>query len=271
MKESPIQWTGPTWNIAVGCSKVSEGCKFCYMMRDFEKRPRWSEVNGKVYHTSEVTFNAPLIWHKQGRRAVDGRRLLVFTCSLTDFFHPSIDEYRNEAWDIIRKCPNFIFQILTKRPERVVDCLPEDWGEGWENVWMGVSVENQKRAEERLPLLKDIPAQTKFVSFEPLLGEVDLTELDVLHVDGRVIYAAYDWAIIGGESGNNSGKWLYRECKLEWIQSLVNQHKEAGVPVFLKQFGTHLSKEFGFKDRHGGNIGEWTEQWRIREFPHCYK
>lgn len=149
---STIQWTDSTWNVAVGCTKVSPGCKNCYMMRDFEGRFGRADVNGTVTRTKPATFNAPLKWQKQGLRCIDGRPLKVFTSSLTDIFHPAIDSYRHEIWDIIKQCPGLVFQILTKRSERILECLPPDWGpDNYSHVWLGVSVESQQylyRVEE---------------------------------------------------------------------------------------------------------------------------
>jgi protein gp37 len=118
-ENSAIQWTDVTWNIARGCSKVDEDCKFCYMYRDSFDGTRY---NPREVVRTKTVFNLPLKVKEPSK---------IFTCSLTDFFHEDIDSYRNEAWDIIRKCPHHTFQILTKRPERIIDCLPADWGEGW--------------------------------------------------------------------------------------------------------------------------------------------
>ncbi|MCB0595470.1 MAG: DUF5131 family protein [Phaeodactylibacter sp.] len=256
---SAIQWTDATWNVAVGCTKVSPGCKYCYMMRDFEGRYGRSDVNGTVTRTKPGTFNAPLKWQKQGLRCVDGSPLKVFTSSLTDVFHPDIDEYRHEIWEIIRQCPDLIFQILTKRPERIIEHLPQDWGHGYENVWLGVSVESQAQML-RLEELLMINCAVRFASFEPLIDCIQLSEW----------YApikALRWAIIGGESGNDTGKYRYRPCKIEWLEELADELEWYGVPVFVKQFGTHLAKQLGMKSRHGGDISEFPEHLRLRQFP----
>src|SRR4051794_2564282 len=100
-------------------------------------------------------------------------RKTIFTNSMSDYFIPEADQWRDWSWDIIRNHPQFSWQILTKRPERILECLPSDWAEGWEHVWLGTSVENNEAAEERLPILKNVPAIIKFVSVEPLLEPVD--------------------------------------------------------------------------------------------------
>lgn len=282
---SKIQWTDATWNVAIGCTKVSDGCKYCYMMRDFgegsfkgggrkDANGIQIPVNGTVTRTKPSTFNKPLMWQKQGLKCIDGSPLKVFVSSLTDVFHPEIDSYRNEIWDVIRKCPDLIFQILTKRPERIIDNLPEDWGDGYDNVWLGVTAENQEMAEKRIPLLSNFKCKIKFVSFEPLISEIDLSiKFDVLagggnsSIDGKLMkigqidfsYATFDWAIIGGESGNDTGKWRYRPSEINWYRKLIKDLSKNGVPVFFKQTGTYLSKRLKEEEgivlnRHGSNI-----------------
>lgn len=243
---SLIQWTDATWNVARGCTKVDEDCKFCYMYRDSFNGSRYDPL--KIVRTKTV-FNLPLKLKEPS---------LIFTSSLTDFFHQAIDSYRHEAWEIIRKCPHHTFQILTKRPERIIQHLPEDWGEGWDNVWLGTSVGSQKGMTRLQDLLK-VPTKVRFVSMEPLYERLDLLTHSI---DLRRI----DWAIIGGESGNENGKYKYRPCKLEWIEELIEGFKPT-TAVFVKQLGTHLAKQLKLKDRHGGNIDEWPQHLRIREMP----
>ncbi len=256
-----ISWCDVTWNVARGCTKVNSDCARCYMYRDSER----FKYDAKSVIRTKTVFNLPLRIKEPSK---------IFTSSLTDFFHEEIDSYRNEAWDIIRKCPQHTFQILTKRPERIKDHLPPDWGDGWDNVWLGASVGSQESIHMVRDMIK-VPSKVKFLSIEPLHAEVDLNEYYfsdrvIKHVpynDRTKLIDLVDWCIIGGESGNNTGKYRYRECKLEWIEKLVGQCKAADVPVFVKQLGTHLAKEMGLRDRHGGDWTEWTEHLRIREFP----
>lgn len=301
-----IEWTDATWNVAIGCTKVSEGCKYCYMMRDFDpgsfkgkKDKQTGEpipVNGTVTRTSDATFKKPLTWQRQGLTCGDGSPLKVFTSSLTDVFHEQIDSYRHEIWDIIRRCPDLIFQILTKRPERIADHLPDDWGEGYSNVWIGTTVENQESAEKRIPILSGIKAAIKFISFEPLLEDIDIMypgckeneiiccsdPLGMCGCNGLPVYppmiTGIDWAIIGGESGNKTGKWKYRPCEMSWIISLINQLKSAHVATFVKQLGTHLKDEMkaqGYDTgKAGGELHDLPEQFdylKIRQFPEYAK
>ena len=174
-KDSNIQWCDATWNVARGCDKVDSDCKFCYMYRDSFDGSRYTP--NQVVRTKTV-FDLPLKVKEPSK---------IFTCSLTDFFHEAIDSYRNEAWNIIRKCPHHTFQILTKRPERIMRCLPADWGEGWNNVWLGTSIGSQETSD-RIWILADdkIKANVKFLSIEPLYGKLDLKKLDtaLLFING---------------------------------------------------------------------------------------
>lgn len=259
-EKSNIQWTENTWNPWHGCTKVSEGCKYCYMYRDKE---RYGQDPTTVLR-SKSNFNAPLKWKEP---------TLISTCSWSDWFIEEADEWRPEAWEIINKTPQHTYQILTKRPERILQCLPEDWGEGYDNVWLGVSVENDNNVN-RVWQLCHVPAKVRFVSAEPLLSHIYLGFDAAMQWDGTNVpdwnsrvKNLIHWVIVGGESGNENGKYRYRECHMSWIEFILSQCKEAGVPVFVKQLGTFLSKEMKLKDGHGGDMNEWPEHLRIREFP----
>lgn len=255
MINSYIQWTDHTWNIAVGCSKVDADCKFCYMFRGSLNGTRYEP---KTVRKTKTVFNLPLKIAEPAR---------IFTSSLTDVFHQDCDSFRSEMWDIIRKCPQHTFQILTKRPERISEHLPPDWGDGWDNVWLGTSV-GSKAGIHRIAELSMVTAKTRFLSLEPLHEEIDITRVEVKFGE-LVLYAlpAFDWIIVGGESGNDNGKYKYRPCEISWIEKIINDAQKNGIPVFVKQLGTYLSKQLKLKDRHGGNIDEWPEQLKIRQFP----
>lgn len=260
-KESSIQWTHASWNPFTGCHKVSSGCKFCYMMRDKEMYGK----NGDRVVRSKTTFNDPLKWK-------DGQ--LIFTSSWTDIFIEEGDQWRDEVWAIIKKCPHHTFQILTKRPERIKDHLPADWGDGYPNVWLGVSVENQKACEVRIPLLLDIPAKVRFLSCEPLLTPIDLNDYlynRFIMGGNRHMYNIIDWVIIGGESGNDTGKWLYRSCGVEWMEKIVYDCEKADVPVFVKQMGTFIAKQLNMNDRHGSDFEQFPLLLKKRQFPKSYR
>lgn len=278
--KSTIQWTDATWNVARGCTKVDADCKYCYMYRQSLNDTRYKA--NQVVKTKTV-FNFPLRYKETTSSCWDGRPL-IFTSSLTDFFHEDIDAFRHEAWDIIRSSPHLIFQILTKRPERIKESLPDDWGDGWDNVWLGTSIGSQA-GMIRLPWLLGIKAKVKFLSLEPLYQNIDLEYPKEVYPEGiqrccsgfecgcmglpinpPALYGI-DWVIVGGESGNDNGKYKYRPCKIEWFEEIVDLCERLHVPVFVKQMGTHLAKELKMTDRHGGDINEFPPNLQIREFP----
>lgn len=218
--QSKVEWTLHTWNPWQGCHKVSEACANCYMYRE---KKRYGQ-NPKVVVRSKSTFYAPLKRNRHGRwKWPDGDR--IFVCSWSDFFHSAADQWRAEAWEIIKQRPGLDFMILTKRPERMVSCLPRDWRNGWSNVWLGVTAENQKRADERLPILLNIPAVIHFVTCEPLLEQLELAS----YLDGST-GKNLDWIVAGSESGHNR-----RPSRVEWFRSIRDQCQQARIPFFLKQ------------------------------------
>lgn len=206
-KSSVIEWTDATWNPWHGCIKVSPGCKHCYMYRD---KLRFGQQPSSVVR-SKTTFRDPLGWRTPK---------FIFTCSWSDWFIDSADEWREEAWDIVRMTPHHTYQILTKRPERVLEHLPRDWFGGWPNVWIGVSIESQEYVTRKL-LIEEVPVAVRFISVEPLLGPVDLGQLNKI-----------DWVITGGESGPNA-----RPMEADWALSIRDQCLEGGIPYFHKQNG----------------------------------
>lgn len=208
-----ISWTDRTWNPWRGCKMVSPGCANCYMFRD---QRRYGFDPTIVTRTKPNIWNKPLKWQKEAVEA--NRRDLIFTCSWSDWFIGTADPWRDEAWDIARKCPNLIFQILTKRPENISSRLPHDWGSGWDNVALGVSVENEDFLG-RIDILRQIPSKVRFVSAEPLLGPLSNINLKGIH-----------WLISGGESGPD-----FREMDLDWVRELRDICKEEGVAFFHKQ------------------------------------
>ncbi len=164
-----IEWTQSTWNPWRGCAKVSPGCASCYMYRE---QLRYGRDPQEVVRTKPSTFEAPLRWRNSAEASSSP---LVFTCSWSDWFHPSADPWRDDAWSIVKQCPTLTFQILTKRPELIRERLPADWGsDGYSNVWLGVSIENH-RFTWRAEALLNVPARIRFVSAEPLLGKIDLS------------------------------------------------------------------------------------------------
>lgn len=265
-----ISWTDATYNPWRGCTKVSPGCAHCYMFRD---QLRYGNDPEAIVRAAPATFNSPLKWKEPK---------LVFTCSWSDFFHEAADEWRGDAWDIIRRCPQHTFQILTKRPELVADRLPDDWGDGYPNVWLGVSIENA-RMTWRADVLREIPAALRFISAEPLLGSLypplefcpDCAHAAGLHGAGgcshdidlrtgaspcgcsRVLAKRLDltgigWIIVGGESGSKADA---RPLHPEWAREIRDAVQLAAdaldggygdrIALHFKQWGSWTPDEFG--------------------------
>lgn len=212
-KESAIGWTDGSWNPWRGCHKVSAGCKNCYMFRD---QKRYGNDPDTVVRAAPATFNAPMKWKEP---------MKVFTCSWSDFFIEEADEWRDEAWAIIKATPWITYQVLTKRPERILQCLPEDWGEGYPNVWLIFSAENQIQYDMRAEQMRNVKAALIGVSAEPLLGRIHL-QLDR--------YPFLGWAIVGGESGPEKD---IRRMSQFWARTIRDEAEEGGIPLFYKQRG----------------------------------
>ncbi|MEW6206681.1 MAG: DUF5131 family protein [Pseudomonadota bacterium] len=204
-----IEWTDATWNPWRGCLKVSQGCKNCYMYRE---QNRYGKDPKVVVRAASNTFYQPLKWRDPKK---------VFTCSWSDWFIEQADEWRDEAWSIIRQTPHLTYQILTKRPENILTRLPNDWGAGYENVWLGVSVESQEYLY-RAEMLSKVNSVIRFISYEPALGAVDFSP----------VLPAFQWLISGGESG-----YTPRPAKAEWFESVRDQCANFGVAYFHKQNG----------------------------------
>ena len=230
----------------------------CYMYRDKE---RYGQDPTTVLK-SKAKFDEPLKWKEPK---------LIFTCSWSDWFIKEADQWRDELWKIIKDTPHHTYQILTKRPERILEHLPEDWGDGYENVWLGISAENHDELVKRMIHFKDVKAKVKFLSCEPLIGGIDLelalTSFSLKTDKEYKIEDLVNWVIIGGESGNENGKYKYRPCSIAWIKNIIGSCQRLHIPVFVKQLGTYISKNKGLKDRHATNAEEWEEDLRLQNFP----
>lgn len=309
-----IEWCDHTFNAWTGCQKVSPGCKNCYA-------ESWAERFGRDFGArivaSEAKWKEPLRWNRKAQAA--GVRKRVFCNSLADVFEdrPELRAPRLRLFRLIFATPSLDWLLLTKRPENVrgmieqaaFDCTYPDADNqalnAWchnpargrphppANVWLGVSVEDQQRANERIPLLLDTPAAVRFLSCEPLLGSVDLTSVVYERAYGTGLLNAttgdkrghvpnsplgsgprVDWVIVGGESGANA-----RPCNVEWVRSIVEQCRDASVACFVKQLGSKPMDWFDahhgglelverpMRDRKGGDPAEWPEEIRVREFP----
>lgn len=315
-----IEWTDETWNPIRGCSRVSEGCRNCYAEKVAYRfsdagRPYHGLVgiggkwNGKIKFVEEHLLD-PLRWKKPRR---------IFVNSMSDLFHENVtDAMRDQIFAVMALCPQHTFQVLTKRPERMLAYLTQQASEELQqdgrqlmvemaietllqqaiscdfvkwplaNVWLGVSVEDQKTADERIPLLLQTPAAVRFLSCEPLLGPINLAPRSRLlapvghcpgcvsgdgagpgdHALGSVEHPVndLDWVIVGGESGPGA-----RPMHPDWARSLRDQCEAAGVPFFFKQWGELAPGAQGAKygntklamriDRGGRNLTDLPGLW----------
>lgn len=252
-----IEWTDATWNPIRGCSRVSEGCRNCYAERVAARFSGPGEAyeglavmkNGEPRWTGEVRFTEkhlrdPLRWKTPMR---------IFVNSMSDLFHPGVsDEMLVRIFEIMAMAPQHVYQILTKRPERMRAWLGEVFAADPPRNWhFGVSVEDQKTADERLPILMQCKAAVRIVSYEPAIGPVDF--LKPLGVDGAV-----DWIICGGESGPGA-----RPMHPEWARATRDFCIAAAIPFFFKQwgaFGSAVMKRLG-KTEAGSELDgrEWKE------------
>ena len=219
-RETGITWCDSTMNFWTGCTKVSPGCKNCYA-------ENWAKASGRPHlwkgaRERTKDWRGPPKWNREAFEA--GIRQKVFTNSLSDFFDNQADAtWRASAWHMIKSTPSLDWLILTKRPQNIADMLPPDWTlEGYPNVWLGVTAENQEEFNRRVPLLIGIPAVVHFISAEPLLGPIDMREW--IHF--------IQWVIVGGESGTRN---LRRDMDLAWAYDIKDQCARAGVPFFGKQ------------------------------------
>lgn len=274
--KTKIEWSEAVWNPATGCSKVSSGCANCYA-ETLTKRYAgangwpatflpWTPANAAenvVLHPDRL--EAPFSWRKPRR---------VFVNSMSDLFHEQMpDDFIDQVFQVMALARQHTFQVLTKRPKRMRGWMtkPSETKAIWSptswplpNVWLGVTVENQRWADERIPILLDTPAAVRFISCEPLLGPVDLKPGDWIPPLGggpRVnIFRPWeemppplDWVIVGGESGPK-----HRPFDPSWARSIVAQCREAGVAAFVKQLGGA---------RPGNKLEDLPEDLRVREYP----
>ena len=322
---SKIEWTDATWNPVRGCSIVSKGCTNCYAMKQAHRfagaghayegltqmtrgGPVWT---GKVRVVPDL-LDQPLHWKKPRR---------IFVNSMSDLFHEDVtDQFIADVFGIMAATPWHTYQVLTKRPRRALYLLGAGCMGGFEdaieecmalythsdlvwpipNVWLGVSVEDQAAADERIPLLLQAPATVRWISAEPLLGPIDLVQVMVKPIFD--MQGWLNWIVIGGESGPGA-----RGCSVADIRSIVRQCRAVGIPVFVKQLGAYVVDRndagfdgcdptswpdmdpmdiedniHGFKDeyqgadvrvrlgnRKGGAMCEWPEDLRVREYPQC--
>lgn len=233
-------YKGETWNPIVGCSKISEGCDNCYAERMAVRLCAMSEKSDKLSirgHAYECAIDnghwsgIPEVSDLSKPYKMKAPRM-IFVCSMGDLFHEHVKEvWQREVFETIEQSPQHLFIILTKRPQNAFYFFRQNPGfENLPNVWLGVTAENQQRANERIPILLQIKAAKHFVSIEPMLGPVDLTNYvstSVTHYEHQL-----DWVICGGETGPKA-RPMYRD----WARQLRDQCKSAQVPFFFKQWG----------------------------------
>jgi protein gp37 len=284
--ETTIAWCDFSFNPWIGCSKVSPGCDHCYA-EAWSKRSglvKWGEARRR---TSAANWRAPLKWNREAAAA--GVRRRVFCASLADVFDNEVEpQWRHDLFALIHETPHLDWLLLTKRIGNATKLVDQDVFRSLPNVWIGATVVNQEEVDRDIPKLLAVPARVRFLSMEPLLGPVNLAGYD--HIDGlnqgnaiRLIDLV-DWVIVGGESGPGA-----RPCAVEWIEGIVEQCQQANTAVFIKQLGAFVVSEerrvapedveimqahpdgwawrAGLADRKGGDINEWPENLRVREFP----
>lgn len=242
-ESTEIAWTNSTFNPWWGCTRIADGCDHCYAA-NLDRRTGGDHWGAdKQYRVmSEDNWKKPLKWEKNAAEffKANGTKRKVFCASMADVFdNKAPDGQRDRLWSLIKSTPNLDWQILTKRPSNILKYLPKDWGNGYSNVWLGVTVENIKHGLPRIELLKQVPASIKFLSVEPLLE--DLGEIDL---------SGIDWVIVGGESGPKA-----RPMKREWVNNIYNQCSIHKVPIFFKQWGAIVGK--GGCEIDGVEIKQW--------------
>jgi protein gp37 len=299
-----IQWCDETWNVIVGCSRISSGCQQCYAataaksprLQQFPQYQTVSNWDGTVQFV-ESQLIKPLHWKKTKN---------IFVCSMADLFHENVPfEWIDQVMAVIALCPQHTFQVLTKRTLRALEYFSQQslwvkwyeaaqnflWGEIGENfgglinlqqyfidqpfplpnLWLGTSTENQQMADKRIPILLQIPAAIRFLSCEPLLEEIDFRQAGAIQklisdsYEWELVNEDIQWIVVGGESGPNS-----RPCHIEWLESIVQQCHAAKTPVFVKQLGANAifgGQRFKTRDKKGGDIEEFPQELQVREFP----
>ncbi len=213
------------WNPWHGCIRKSEGCENCFMYSIDKQRGQ----NGRNIFKVKNLFDYPLQKDKKGQYKVRSG-LMLRVCMTSDFFLQEADEWRNEAWDIMQKRPDVTFILLTKRPERVMQCLPKNWDQGWDNIFFNITTENQKRADERIPLLKDLPFKHKGIIVAPFIGPVSIKKYLDMHFIEQVV--------AGGENYNGA-----RPLHYDWVKQLYQECVDANVRFCFMETGTHFIKD----------------------------
>jgi protein gp37 len=282
VEQSKIQWCDHTFNGWIGCSKVSPGCANCYAERSTPARTfnvRWGKDQSR-HLTGDDYWKQPYRWNRKAEK--DGIRTKVFCASLSDWLDDEVPIiWLQELLTLVFQTPYLNWQLLTKRPQNfhtrlqnMIQFAPKScagvnaaaWLSGtWlpDNVWIGTTAENQAMANERIPLLIDIPAKVRFLSCEPLLEKVNLFALNSPIGDPLI-----HWVIVGGESGSKA-----RPCDAAWMRSIVQQCQDSDVSIFVKQMGSNFADsdcpdwDYKISDKKGGVFEEFSPDLQVRQFP----
>lgn len=209
------------WEPWTGCNQISDGCTYCYFYGPYAKRYGQNTIQ------KTDKFDWPIRKNAKGEYRIKGDKILA-TCFATDFFLPEADEWRKEIWAMIKERADIDFLILTKRIDRFAESLPADWGEGYDNVNLGCTVENQELADYRLPLFLSFPIKRRFIACAPLLGAIDLSPY--LHGINHVT--------VGGESGREA-----RVCDYEWVLDIRDQCVKENITFWFKNTGSFFKHD----------------------------
>lgn len=209
------------WEPWTGCYSASEGCTYCYFYGPYSKRHGQNKIE------KSADFYKPISKNTKGAYKISGGKI-VATCFATDFFLAEADEWRADAWAMIRERQDLDFLILTKRIDRFWESLPADWGDGYENINIGCSVENQKQADIRLPKFLSFPIKRRFVACSPLLESIDLSPY----------LSGIDHVSVNGESGRDA-----RVCDYDWVLDIREQCMDAGTTFWFKGTGSLFRRD----------------------------
>lgn len=213
------------WNPWHGCTKISPGCKYCYVYRQDEMYG--SEIASNVVRKTG-NFNLPIKRKRDKSWKIASNRM-VLTCFTSDFLLKEADDWREECWQMMRMRSDLWFYFFTKRIDRLAEVLPKDWGDGYDNVIIGCTVENQELADYRLPIFEQLPIKHKSIIVAPMLGSIDIQ---------RYLNESIEEVAVSGESGVDA-----RVCDYDWILNLRQQCVEKDIPFRFHQTGARLLKD----------------------------
>ncbi len=213
------------WNPWHGCTKISPGCKYCYVYRQDEMYE--NKISSSLCHKNN-TFDLPVKKKRNGEYKIPSGKI-IFTCFTSDFLLSDADQWRDECWKMMKMRSDCWFYFFTKRIDRLAQCLPDDWGNGYENVLIGCTVENQDRADYRLPVFLSLPIKHRSIIVSPMLERIDISAF---------LGDSIEDVSVGGESGVSA-----RPCNYDWILDLRQQCVEKNIPFRFHQTGAHFIKD----------------------------